>query len=94
MRTQTVYTDDADAYVSWTITDELGSNLDWASPTIALGSNAYQSASWQGAAAATREIRLAVPSGLGLAVGVYQAYLKVPGGSDFALGQVRIADRS
>lgn len=94
MAAQTVYTDDADAFVQWTVTDTDGSNLDWADPTIAVGTAAYISASWQGSASPTRVIRLQVPLGLGLAPGVYGAYLKVPNGSDFHLGQIAVLDRT
>lgn len=88
-----VYLDDADAFVSWTVTDALGQNLDWATPQIAVGSNAYTTAEWQGVAAPTREIRLAMPLGLALTQGTYPAYLKVPNGTDFRLGKITILPR-
>ena len=95
MRTpQIVYTDDADAFVSWTVSDALGQNLDWADPVIAVGGAAYTTAAWQGIAAPTREIRLQTPAGLGLDDGVYTAYLKVPNGTDFPLGAVAILTRT
>lgn len=94
MGRQTVYRDDADAFVSWEVTDSDGQDLDWADPLVALGSAAYAAAAWQGVAAPTREIRLQLPLGAGLAAGTYAAYLKVPNGSDFTLGHVVILDRS
>lgn len=91
---QVVYTDDADAFVSWTVADSEGQNVDWANPQIAVGSAAYGTASWEGVASPTREIRLAMPSGLGLPAGRHSAYLKVPTGSDFLLGTVTVLDRT
>ena len=94
MLAPTVYLDDADAFVSWTVTDALGQNLDWATPQIAVGPGAYTTAEWQGAAAPTREIRLAMPLALALTQGRYTAYLKVPNGTDFPLGAVVVRTRT
>lgn len=87
---QIVYTDDPDAFVAWTITDELGQNLDWASPEIRIGGGIWRSATWQGTAAPTREIRLAMANGLSLRPRKYTAYLKVPNGNDLELGKVEV----
>ena len=92
--TQVVYSDDADAAVSWVVTDSLGQDVDWANPQIAVGDAAYIAATWQGLPAPSREIRLAMPLGLGLDRGVYAAYLKVPNGSDFPLGTIRVQPRT
>lgn len=89
-----VYLDDADAFASWTVTDKQGQNLDWASPQIAIDSGSYLSATWQGSAAPTREIRLPMANGLSLTAGVHTAHLKVPGGNDFELGGVYVKARS
>jgi hypothetical protein len=93
-RTQLVYIDDTDAFVSWTVTDTQGQNLDWANPQIALGTGTYGTAAWQGAAAPTREIRLTASAWTALTAGTYPAYLKVPGGNDFNLGAIQIANRT
>jgi hypothetical protein len=90
---QIIYTDDADAFLSWTVTDTEGQDLDWADPMIAVGDAAYAAATWQGAADSTREIRLPAPLALGLDRGVYTAYLKVPNGNDFSLGRITVAER-
>ena len=94
MAEQTVYRDDADAFVTWTVTDTLGSDLDWATPQIAVGPSAYTTAEWEGAAGPTREVRLQMPLGLGLGRGKWRAYLKVPNGNDFLLGSITILDRA
>jgi hypothetical protein len=94
MATQTVYTDDADAFCTWTITDAAGQTLDWATPQIAVGDAAYTAATWLGVAGPIRDIRLSTPLGLGLTPGRYFAVLKVPAGSDFLLGSITILDRT
>ena len=94
MAAQVVYNDDVDAFVTWTVTDAEGQDLDWATPTIAVGNAAYGSAAWLGVAGPTRAIKLSTPSGLGLTPGVYAAYLKVPSGSDFQLGLVEVRART
>jgi len=91
---QAVYTDDPDAFVSWTVTDSEGQTLDWANPQIAVGGAAYINASWEGVAGPTREIRLSTPNGLGLSPGLYSAYLKVPNGNDFRLGTITVRART
>lgn len=94
MSAQTVYNDDADAFVAWTVTDTAGQTLDWSDPQIAVGAGDYTSASWEGAAGSTREVRLSVPLGLGLSVGDHRAYLKVPNGNDFFLGTISVRTRT
>lgn len=89
-----VYTDDSDASATWELTDSNGQEIDWSSPQIAIGSGSYQSATWLGVPASTRQIRLNMPLGLGLDEGVYQAYLAVPGGPDISLGYVQVAART
>ena len=89
-----VYTDDADAFAAWQVTDGDGQDLDWANPQIAIGSGSYLAAEWQGSPASTREIRLPMPLGLGLEPNVHGAYLKVPNGNDFTLGAVYVTTRS
>lgn len=92
--TQVVYADDTDAAVLWVVTDELGQDVDWANPQIAIGGDDYVAATWQGDAGPSREIRLAMPLGLGLGPGLYAAYLKVPNGNDFPLGPIRVSSRT
>lgn len=94
MSIPTVYLDDADAYVGWEVTDGEGQTLDWADPEIAIGAGDFLSAAWQGDPASTREIRLPMPLGLDLDPGTHTAYLKVPNGTDFQLGKVKVANRS
>lgn len=89
-----VFLDDADAFVAFDVTDEDGQNLDWASPQMSVAGGSYLSATWQGSPAPTREIRLAMPNGLGLAQGVHSVDLKVPGGNDFTVGAVYVKSRS
>jgi hypothetical protein len=90
----TIYRDDADAALSWQITDSNGLDIDWADPQIAIGDAAYTAAAWEGDAASTRTITLAAPLALGLAANIYAAYLKVPNGNDIYLGRVNVADRT
>jgi hypothetical protein len=91
--TQVVYDDDPDSYVEWSVTDAQGQNLDWADPKIAIGGAAYSNAEWRGVAAPTRTIRI-YPSGLGLAPGVHQTYLRIPNGTDIRLGAFVIVTRT
>jgi hypothetical protein len=89
-----VYTDDADAVVTWEVTDNDGQNVDWASPQIAVGGAAYTSATWLGSPAPIRKITLAMPLALSLAGGFHSAYLKVPTGTDLFLGTVHVRVRA
>jgi hypothetical protein len=96
-----VYTDDTDAVLIWIVTDDLGQDLDWASPQIAVGDGAYTAATWLDTTVvdpvtgkSSREISLAFPLALGLDSGIHSARLKVPNGIDFDLGPVYVRVRS
>ena len=95
--TPTVYTDDTDASWVFTIPPDPAvdnpPNLDWANPKVAAGAGTYTlTATWLGDPAPTRKLKVTLT---GLAAGkTYTLYLQVPGGVDFKLGNVRVADRS
>jgi hypothetical protein len=88
-----VYKDDADAVVTWEVTDNDGQNVDWASPQIAVADGAYASATFLGSPAPVRKISLAMPLALSLPAGFHSAYLKVPTGTDLFLGTVHVRTR-
>lgn len=81
---------DPDAHRLWPITDSLATNdFPAAVETICAGHTheTEPAASWEGAAAATRTLRVDL---FGLGVGVHVLRLTVPGGNDVYLGSVRL----
>ena len=88
----TVYTDDPDAYVTFTVRSADGANVDWSSPVVAIGPGDYQvAATWLGDPAPSRQIKVPI---VGLAVNSYRLYLRVPNGTDIKLGDIRVSARS
>lgn len=86
----TLYADDPDVHADWSITDSLSTNdFPAAVETICAGHthDTEPAASWEGAAAATRTLRVDL---YGLGVGVHVLRLTVPGGNDVYLGSVRL----
>lgn len=89
--TVTIYADDPEAFWDFTVTSRDGADLDWATPLVAAGSGDYLlSGTWQGTAGPTRDLRVPLDT---LAVGLHNLYLRVPGGTDFLIGQVYVAER-
>lgn len=93
MATQpTIYTDDPDASWTFTITSRDDTEIDWASPVVAIGSAGYTvNATWDDAASTERRLRVPL---VGLTAGVRTLYLRVPSGTDIALGTVNVRARN
>jgi hypothetical protein len=94
MTTPVVYLDDADAVVTFEVTDSGGQDVDWASPVVSVAGGAWTAAEWVGAPAASRQLRLPMPLGLGLVRGTYRVHLQVPNATDIQLGWVTVETRS
>lgn len=84
--TPTVYTDDTDPSWTFTVRSGDGTDVDWATPVVAVGSGDYTiDATWLGDPAATRRLRVPLD---GLTAGGHTLYLQVPNGADIKLGNV------
>lgn len=91
MTQRVVYTDDPDATWTFTVTSKDETEIDWATPMVAIRSGAYQAATWVGPAGTTRQVRVSfagVTAGRGANV-----YLQVPNGTDLLLGTVDVKER-
>lgn len=87
----TVYSDDPDASWTFTITSRDATQIDWASPVVAIGSGDYEvAATWDTDAGTTRTLRVPL---VGLTKGDKTLYLRVPLGTDISLGTIRVQDR-
>lgn len=85
LRIDTVYTDDANAWIERQVTDNSGGDLTWA-PLVAVDSGDYDiTAEWRGDVGSTRVLRVPL---VGLEPGTHDIYLQNPNGPDWPLGQV------
>lgn len=92
MATPTIYLDDPDPFWTFTVKSADGTDVDWASPVVAIGPGSYTvTGTWLGSASATR--KLSVPLA-GLTAGTKRLYLRVPSGTDIQLGQVFVRNRT
>lgn len=88
----TIYTDDTDPSWTFTIKSRDTTVVDWASPLVAIGTGSYTvAATWLGSADTTRQLRVPLT---GLTAGTHSLYLKVPTGTDIALGRVVVKART
>lgn len=87
----TVYLDDPDPSWTFTITSRNELEVDWDNPVVAIGPGDYEvNATWEGDAGTSRTLRVPLD---GLTAGTKQLYLRVPNGTDIALGTVWVVAR-
>lgn len=91
MNLATRNSDDPDAHVTYTLTERNGNTLDFTPVVTAvrLGSSATLDATWEGDAAATRDLRVDL-AGFTTPGGYWDLWLAVPGDNDIKLGAVRM----
>lgn len=80
----TLYANDPDVFVDFSVVDAGGGTNDWPSPTVTSGGTSI-TAAWQGVAASTRTLRVPLIS---LGAGWHDLRLTVPSGNDVDLGRV------
>lgn len=80
----TLYADDPDVYVDYSITDSIGGDNDW-DPVTVEADDVDLTGTWQGDPGPTRTLRVPLA---GLPTGSHDLRLIVPGGNDLSLGRI------